>query len=88
MQLRPAIGKFLQEDGYVVIGIRMRIAARPRPEQDDALDPIAIYLIQGCADVRKDRIAPCSDGHIALVSQPLIARGPWTPKKADQLVNR
>jgi len=51
-----AIGKFLQENGHVIIRVRMRIATGARPEQDHALDLIAIDLIQRRAETRQDRI--------------------------------
>ena len=44
-----AIG-ILKEDGYVLIGLRPRIAARPRAEQHDALKPLAIGVVERHAE--------------------------------------
>ena len=52
----PAVGHIAQEYRDIVVRIGASIAARPRAEQHDALDPVAVDLIERRAKAFEDRI--------------------------------
>jgi hypothetical protein len=62
MKLAPAIGQILQEYRNVVVRPVVRIAASAGAEQHDALDPIAIELIEGGANAPQDVAIGCASG--------------------------
>ena len=56
MKLAPAIGQIFEEYRDIVIRRLVRIAARTGAEQHDAIDPIAVELIEGGAEAPQDLI--------------------------------
>ena len=44
VQFGHAVGHVAQKHRHIVVGIRLRIAARARTEQNDALKPVTVYF--------------------------------------------
>jgi hypothetical protein len=65
VDLIPSIGKAIQKNGHVIVGIRARIATRARPEQHHALDADAVNLIKRGAKTDQDGIDDCHGGNVA-----------------------
>jgi hypothetical protein len=65
-QFRPPIRKLLQENGHVIVGSRMRVAASARSEQNDAFDSIAVHVLESRAKARQQRIILQRDSHDSL----------------------
>lgn len=65
MKLAPPIAQIFQEYRDIVIRRLMRIAACAGAEQHDALDPIAVELIEGSAEAPQDVLIGCGPRHCA-----------------------
>ncbi len=50
----PAVGKIFEKHGYVIIGIRSCVAARPRTKQHHMLNPVTVQRIKRGAEFGED----------------------------------
>src|SRR5271165_7653691 len=77
----------LQENGDVIVGVRARVASRPRTEQHDAFNPRAIGFIQRSAQASEDGIServhiPRVPHSVWKSSIPARAAAPPPPRRA------
>src|SRR6266851_2875536 len=66
----------LDEDGDVIIRVTMVIAASPRTEQHDALDPVAVQLVNRGSEAPEHRVIDGAQRKATLVHPLSTARAP------------